>query len=360
MTFLRIDPRRRGWLIGGAIAVAGALLLLLPVSVPYTITAPGKILCANEWVVALNRDGGIAAFVADRVSGVTRQYSLAQFNRGDAVSFSIDPRITTGVSVHAGDTVGVARSSEVERELERLRGELRNAIASLAVTVTGEKQAIVEEAAQTVEHAKRQAEDLDAVYARQKMLFEKGLVSEQEFDLAQRRAATAQIEVSIAEARLRSVTTGAKKEQTEFVRSQILSLQNEIRALERHEQGFRLISPVSGIVTQMGGSDTLLVVSDTTSYVVVMPVPVHERTSVLPEQQVRISATEVAGIPGASVLKVDRAIQSLNGQQVVFATAQMHQAPAEVLNGLLARCTIDCASLTPWEYAGRKFRSLVR
>lgn len=360
MRGLEFDTRRRKWAFGVAAAVLVPLVFVLPISVPYTITTTGKILCTSEWIVALNRDGGIVTFIADRASGITRHYSLAQFSRGDAMSFSIDAEIAGGSSIIAGDTVGIARSSEVARELERLRGELQNATAALAVAVTGEKQSIVEEAVQSVEHAKRQAEEYNSVLARQKLLFDRGLVSEQEYEFAQRQAATSTIAVSIAEARLRSVTTGAKKEQADFVRAQIKSLQSEIHVLERQEKEYRLIAPISGIVTQVGKGDTLLVVSDTTGYVVVMPVSVHERTSVLPEQQVRLYASEVGNIPRAAVSKVDKTIHSLNGQQVVLATAQLVDMPEEVLNGLLARCTIECESLSPFEFVKRKFQSLVR
>jgi hypothetical protein len=360
MKWRDLDVKRRRWFLAAALVAVLSLAFVSPITIPYTITTPGKILCANEWIIALNTDGGIVTFVADRMTGVTKHYGLAQFSRGDAVSFTIDPRFTAGSVVQAGDTIGIARSTEVERELERLRGELRNAIAALAVTVTGEKQAVVEEAVQTVEHAKRQAEDLKAIHVRQKMLYEKGLVSQQEYELAERRSATAAIEVTIAEARLRSVTTGAKREQADLVRSQIKSLQNEIQVLERQEQGYRLIAPIAGIATQVGMGDTLLVVSDTTTYVVLMPVPVHERASLLPDQRVRLSAREVNSIPPASVTKVEKTIHALHGQQVVFATAQLSEQPDEILNGLIARCTIDCASLPPWEFLERKFRSLIR
>lgn len=347
-------------IIIGAVVATVIVLFLLPIKVPYAVTVPGKILCTQEWIVTLNADGGIVAFVVDRASGVTKHYSLAQFERGDAVQFTLDPHVVGGITVAQGDTIGVVQSSEIERELQRLRGELRNVTASLAVSVTGEKQSIVEEAKQSVEYAKRQAEDLKAVLARQKLLYEKGLVAQQEYDLAERRASTSVIEVSIAEAKLRSATTGAKKEETEFVRAQIRSLQNEIDVVEKQEQAYRLISPLSGVVTQVAASDTLLIVSDTTEYVVIMPVPLRERSHVLPRQNVKLYASEVERIPSAVMMTVDNTIQSLNGQQVILATAQLNHATGELLNGLLARCSIECASLSPFDYLGRKFHTLLR
>ncbi len=349
---------RTGWAVGVVILLLG--LFALPIRVPYSVAVPGKVLCAKELVVTLNTDGGIVTSVVNRTSGVTQQYAVAQFSRGDAMQFVLNGSLAAGSAVRVGDTLGVVRSSENERELERLRGELGSASASLASTISGEKQSVVDEARQQVEHAKKQAEELKAVHARSRLLYERGLISQQEYELAERRASVSGIDVAIAESRLESVSTGAKKEQAEFVRAQIKSLQREIAVLEARERGYSLLSAVSGVVMQMGASDTLLVVSDTTEYVVVMPVPLRERLSVVPSQHVRLVASEIDDIPSAVMIAVDKTIHTLNGQQVVMATAQLERSGGALLHGLLARCSIDCASLTISEYIKRKVHSLVR
>ncbi len=351
---------KRWWLLGGVCVLALSIIATLPIQIPYAVTVPGKILCTNEWIVAFHRDGGIVTYVADRASGATKRYSLAQFNRGDAIAFSLSPHLSSGVGVAMGDTVGVVRSTEIERELQLLKGDLQRAEASLAATLAGEKQPIVEGARQEVERAKRQASELNAVLARQKLLLERGLVAQQEYDLAERRASTASIEVSIAEARLGAVASGAKREQADVVRSQIRSLRNQIDVLERQEESQRFVSPLSGVVSQFGTSDTLLVVSDTSAYVVVMPVPLHERSRLAQHQSVKIYASDVPNIPPAEIIAVDKTIHQLNGQQVVLATAQMSGVPAELLNGLLARCSIQCIARSPFDYAKRKLQVMLR
>ncbi|MBI5470799.1 MAG: hypothetical protein HY961_00495 [Ignavibacteriae bacterium] len=350
------------WRVGPivVIGIVGAILLALPVRIPYSVTVPGKVLCAQEIVITLSTDGGIVSSVINRTTGLTQHYAAAQFTRGDAMQFAPHRKIAVGSTVHRGDTIGVVQSSENDRELERLRGELDGAVATLATTVTGEKQSIVDEARQQVEYARTRAEELKSVLARSKLLYEKGLTAQQEYELADRRASIAHIDVSIAESRLTSVSTGAKKEQAELVRSQIKSLQREIAVLESRKRSYSLLSPLSGVVMQVGAADTLLVVSDTTDYVVVMPVPLRERQSVGSARHVSLSASEVDAIPPAIMIGVDKTIHMLNGQQVVLATAQLEKSGGELLHGLLARCSIECPSLAASEYVNRKVHSLVR
>jgi multidrug efflux pump subunit AcrA (membrane-fusion protein) len=352
--------KSKGLIIIGTSALAIALVFALPVTVPYSITASGRILSKREWTVALSANRGLVTSFVERASGVTKQYSVAQFDRGDAVEFSLDSRICAGGTVRAGDTVGTVRSIETERELARLQGELTSAIATLRVTVTGEKQSVVEEAEQQLAYAKRQAETQKAIFERQKLLYERGLIAQQEYEIAERRASISAIDVSIAEARLQSVTTGAKKEQADYVRARISSLQREIDVLERQHKGYKLVAPLSGVVILFAASDTLLVVADTTEYVVMMAVRLRERSALVPQQRVTLVANEVDYIPGAVLLAVDKTIHSLNGEQVVFATAVLEHRTDEPLHGLFARCSIECASVSPLDYLRRTFHTLVR
>jgi hypothetical protein len=350
---------KRPLIIGTSVLVIG-LVFALPVTVPYSITAPGRILGKRQWTVAVSANGGIVTSLVEHALGVTRQYAVTQFDRGDAVELWLDPRIVAGGIVTAGDTVGTVRSVETDREFVRLQGELTSTVATLMMTVTGEKQSVVEETKQQLALAKRQLETQNAIFERQKLLYERGLIAQQEYEIAERRVSISAIDVSIAQARLQSVSTGAKKEQADYVRARISSLQHEIEVLEHQRRGYKLVAPLAGVVTLYAASDTLLVVTDTTEYVVMMAVPLRERLALAPQQRVKLVTNEVDYIPGAVVLAVDNTIHWLNGGQVVFATAVLDRRTDDPLHGLAARCSIECASVSLLTYLQRKFYTLLR
>jgi hypothetical protein len=352
-------PSKRQKLTGAAVLVL-LLAFLLPIRIPYRISAPGKVLCSHEWMVTVTAGGGIITSVLDRNSGVTRRYDVSEFSRGDAIRFSLDPRIVIGSALGKGDTVGVLESSETERELANLHGDLASARASLAALAAGEKESIVDEARQKVEFAKRRSQEMDILLARQKKLHERDLISREEYELAEQNASGAAIHVSIAEAQLRSAVTGVKSEQIRMAREQIVSLEREIKVLERRRKGYELVMPLAGLVMQAGAGDTLLVVSDTTEYVVVMPLPLNERSFVSTGRRVRLRAETAHRIPDASVTAVDQAVHSLAGRQVVLATARLQGTPREVLHGLTARCTVMGEPVSLVQYLRRKLRAPIQ
>lgn len=347
-------------LILGALALSCAVLFLLPIRVPWNVTVPGRIACSHEWMVTVNTDGGIVAALVDHSSGVMRQYSVAQFDRGDAYRFTLQRPVRDGSWVREGDTVGRVASSTLEWELARLKGELADARATVAVTSSGEKQSLVEEAKKAVESARHRAAYFSATLARQKELAEKGLIARQEYELAERQSATAAADIAMAEARLHSVSTGAKPEEQELAHVRVRSLADEIAALERRRNAGLLLSPIAGILAGNISPDTLAVVADTSAYVLLMPILLRDRSMVRENQRVRLTVAETGDVAEAFITAVDGNIRTHDGRQVVVATARVDRTPLPNPNGMYVRCTVECAPVTLWEYARRTLHTLLR
>lgn len=350
---------KRGFITLGVVAALAALVLALPVSVPYTISVPGKILTAREWIVSQGADGRVVTRLLDRAKGVTNDYTVSQFERGDAFEFHLRPNVAAGSLVRAGDTIGVIRSAAVEQELARLKGELAANAALLALNSTGDKQSVVEEAKQQLAHAERQAEVRQSILERQKSLFERNMISQQEYEIASREAALSAIEIQIANARLLSVSTGAKREQVEYDRTRMLALQREIAALERRRSLGTLVAPLTGIAMNVASNDTLLIVSDTSAYVVMMPVGVRERAFLSLEQAVVVTTQEMGRVPNGTITTIDNSVYTLNAGQVVFVTATLDHDSPMLLHGLAAQCKIECTAVPPREFVARTVRAAV-
>ena len=195
----------------GALAVILVGILFAPIRLPQTVDVPGRILSAREWVVRMDDGGVVVTTLTDRIAGAVSSASVLETTRGDAVRLELSRLVRPGERIHAGDTLAKIRSNELERLIAELEGGARSAEASLLSTTTGQKEAVVHGASQQLERARRNEDALRAVLARQKLLFEKGLIAEQEYELAEKQATLATMDVSIAGANLRALSTGDKR-----------------------------------------------------------------------------------------------------------------------------------------------------
>ena len=123
-----------------------------------------------------------------------------------------------------------------------------------------------------MEYAKaRHAEQLK-VLERSKILLERNVITLAEYEIDERRERLDAIRVSIAEADLGSALTGAQSSRLEIFRSQIA---DEVRKLNITKQvlaEMTLTSPISGQLFFPLDTDSLLMVGNTDSMVVMLPI----------------------------------------------------------------------------------------
>lgn len=340
----------RPWFILVGVGVLLVGTLTAPIRLPHTVEVPGRILCAREWVVKMDASGVILTTLVDRKAGAISNSTVHEYSKGDVVRLEFSPIVRPGVHVAQGDTLARVTSNEILRSVAELEGQVASAEASLLTSSTGQKDAVVEGARQQLEQARRNDDALQMVLARQKLLFEKGMVAEQEFELAQRQAAIASIGVTIADANLRSVSTGEKREQQELMHANIRKLTGELDVVRKRQAECALRAPFQGVVLCCGVSDTLLMVADTTEYVVLMPVPMKEHGSVAAQQRVILSGQEPFGQIPAVVTSVVSPVEVFGGQQVFVVTGQCANPCNTIMHGMIARCAIECPPWSPAAY----------
>jgi hypothetical protein len=340
----------RSLLVIAGVFGLGAGLCALPIRLTHSIEVPGRIMAAREWMVKTESGGGIVTMYVDRIAGVVSRTTVQGFSRGDAAQLVFTPGVRAGASLSDGDTVAVIHSDELERELARLRGEEATALASLASTLSGQKESVIRGSQQELEHARREEDDLEAILVRQRLLFEKGLIAQQELETAERRTALAKISVSIAVAHLQSVSTGAKREETELMRARLREIGSEIAGAEQRLHSCIVRTPCPGVALSAGVNDTLLLVADTSAYVVLMPVPFHLQRWIGLRQHIVLTGRESGDLPSAVVTTIVSPVQMIGGGEVFLVTGQCERSARSLLHGALARCNIQCAPCTPFEY----------
>ena len=227
--------------------IAIIFLFILPINLPYSIKVPGKVLPQKEWVLSKTDNGMIVTQLINNKTGISEDYFVTQFERGDAVQLKLNSK-KNNFSVSKNDTIGIIHSNEINRELVKLQGTLAETKASLELNLTGNKKSIINAAKEKLAFSKEKSKEQKKILARLKAMFRKNLISKEEYEIAQNESNLNDINISIAQAQLEAVKTGEKPEQVQFINSKILSIENEISVLEKRLNNFVIISPIKSNV----------------------------------------------------------------------------------------------------------------
>ncbi|MBT4483390.1 MAG: HlyD family efflux transporter periplasmic adaptor subunit, partial [Candidatus Latescibacteria bacterium] len=268
------------------------------------------------------------------------------------------PSIISGASVTRGDTVAWINSSELEREIVRLTGELKTQKALLRMAETGEKESFIEEARKQLEHARREHEEQQKIVERQKRLFETKFIPYQDYEIALSTLKLFSVNIEIAEAQLRTVQTGAKQEEIRMISSHISALEREIDTLLDRKENYTITSAITGIVFDASLSngdfrENLVNVSDISTYVVIIPLQLRVIEHVYPGQEVEFEIQGNHALDKGNISRLGNVVHIMRDEQVVVATASLERNGAPLLPGTVARCSIICEPVTLYAYIFR-------
>jgi hypothetical protein len=322
------------------VVAAAAMVLILPITVGRTISVPGKVLPAREWLLAKAQAGSVTATLRDHLQGTVESYTVVSVLRGDAFGFNLFSTHKPGDIIGVGDTIVSIRSHELLREYHRISGELAVARANLAVMATGEKEPVTREAERSVRLARENANLQKILLQRQDSLYRRSLASREEYDLAASAAEQATIEVAIAEARLQTVRTGSKPELIRMVQSQISASEQELQAVGEQLGALTLVSPIAGVLFASTGADTLCTIYDTAS-VALIAVPAEYADRVAPGQQVTFRAPARPETYTGNVVAVNRQVRTLLARQSVLATATLDGSARRLPTNLVMAGVIE-------------------
>ena len=344
-------------LVVGVLAAIG-LVVFLPVRFPSAVNTFATIIPAQKWVLARASDGKLIECLFNYKSGLNEGYRVSTFNPGSSIYFTLHPKVQSGQPITAGDTVGNVYSSEVQERLIALQGQLAAARSLLVVTSTGQKAAVVNEAAQRLQFAQRRSTEHQRIEQRTQKLFAEHLIAEGESDRVQNEASVLRDEITIAAANLEAARTGAKPEQLGLVNANIAALQSELEAVERRADTHTVTAPISGIVTPNYSSDTLLTIA-TPECIAILPVNWSDYRRVSASPRPRLSITGLAPTTQyGTIIAMNRQLHVLHGHEVFLVTAVLDSPSPAIMPGMLVRCRIDCAPVTAVQYGRQMYVAL--
>ena len=319
----------------------------------------GTITCAHQWVLTKGTDGRLVATTFNYETGLSEGYRVSG-DPGSSVHFSINPALAPGQVVAIGDTLGSLYSSEIQERLIALNGQLAAARSALAVNASGQKEAIVNEAEQRLAFAQRRHNEQQAILARSRKLFSAGLISQEEHEAVETENNRRMDEITIAEANLEAARTGAKPEQIELSQAHIVALETEIEALKKRAATYTLTAPISGQIFPTFSDNTLLMISDPTKYVALVAVKASDCARISATRTPELVMQGFSKTIRGTVVAVGREAETLQGQNVVIATALLSGCPQDVMPGMLAKCRIECTRTTAAEWLKRTATAVVQ
>jgi multidrug efflux pump subunit AcrA (membrane-fusion protein) len=337
---------KKSKLIISAIIFLIVVTLLLPINYPVSVSSKGKLIPFKTWTLAKGTDGRLITTLNDNSTGISNGFTVTQFERGDAVQFKLNLDIISENTVNRGDTIGYVISNEIEKDIQKLKGELETAKASLNVQTSSEKESIIDAEKSKLKFAEKELEEQTKVFERKKKLFERVLISQQEFEADEARYELAKININIAKERLRTVQSGAKKEEINFAASQINALENEIEILQKRFESNNIVIPISGIINRSFSSDTLLIINDTSKHVIIMPVIWSDSKKIHVEQNVIVSYASIDEEINGTIISVGNNVKTSNNLQYVLVTVVSDDKVEQLKPGLYVDCKVGCGSAT--------------
>jgi hypothetical protein len=331
--------------------------LILPIDINYNIFVKGKLLPVKEWIIYKGTDGRLTSLLTNYKTGMNESYDVTLFDRGDVMRFSFNPQLHSGLNIKAEDTIAIVYSNEIERQIENLKGEILSAKASLSLNLTGEKEAIIEQENKTLDYSIKQSEEQKKILDRVKALYDKGLASQEEYEIAKGNYELNLINSSISKARLEAVQTGAKKEQVSFIKSQIISLENELAILQKRFKGFTITSPINGLINRKTNSDTLLTITDNSEFILICPIKLSDSKFI--SDPAGIESTVNDEKIYAQIYEKGKTVSVVNGIQVITLSANVLNDVKVLSPSVIVDCYVSAGKLSPLEYILRIWKRMV-
>ena len=121
--------------------------------------------------------------------------------------------VKEGDFVHAGDTLAIIESPEVQAKMVQAQSAADAATAMAQMAQNGARKEQIQAAAQLLEQAKAGLEIAEKSYKRMKKLYDEEVISAQKFDEAEAVYKSAQAQVKTARSNYEMVVNGARQEE---------------------------------------------------------------------------------------------------------------------------------------------------
>ncbi len=332
--------------IAALILLAILLITFNFITVPMQISTYSEVFPKERWLLTRGNGGQIISNLIDYSKGQTTQYDISQFERGEYVSVDFLNSIKDKREFDKGDTIIVMHSSDVSDRLITAEGELEVALANLNSQNSAQKEALVNEAESKLKYTEEKIGEQKILFDRTKQLFEKNLVSKQEYELQEWNLNLLEIEKKIYTSQLENLRTGVKPEEKRLLETQINAAKEKLEFLRERESQLVISLPINGAVTSTFSPDTLLNIVNYKQVVLHTPIRITDLQEFRIGQQISVSFPGLKKVLSGNVLSINKEVKLVNAQQAVFISVLFDNSANQLLPGMVVENSIKLKNIT--------------
>ncbi|KAA3616935.1 MAG: hypothetical protein D8M58_04950 [Calditrichaeota bacterium] len=316
------------------------IIVYFPIQIPLSVSVPGKIVTEKTWVLKKGAGESISATVYDNNTGQIDEYFSTLPDRGD--TFEFDLVTTDAMSVSEGDTIAKIKSNLLSRQIAQVKKKLEVSKAKLQILLSGKKESLVKEAEQKLKLARESYSFLVKTAERKKELFDKGLLSIEEYEKANSEMRVGLLDVQVREAALSSSKTGAKAEQILLAKNEIVGYEQEYEVLKEKQKQLVIISPLTGDKKYFFSSDTILAVQTRN---ILLMIPLNWQYQ---ELVGNTTTGEIADFEDRTfdIIYRNLTVQSFNSEQVITLVGKPQSEDVSLPVNLWVMCKLNLGDVS--------------
>ena len=320
------------------------------VEVQFTISGPGKLLPSEELYIYNGTDGRIYKSLVDNKTGIRGQFEVYSFERGDNFRFISEANLNSGKYIDHGDTLGTIISNVNKIDLLDIENSLNELKYIFDVAKTGEKSESLEIYEAEYKYAKVEYDEHSKLLVRYKALVEKGLVSEEDYEIEVAKNKLLSLNVIITESKINAAKTGSKSSEINLIKEQIVSASKKLEMLKKNMTRLTIISPIKGVIERNFSNDTLLTVSSNSDFVLLIPIKLAKSNFVTIGQKVTFLHPSSDTLIEASIIDINNKSDKINETDVILVFANSINNIENLHRDMIVDTKIYCSKVTLLNY----------
>lgn len=350
---------RRLWINLGIAGVMG--LLLIFVKYDLRVARDCQIEASEIYRITSQSTGFMEENLFREGQAEKRATDILRLIGSDFAMANFLPRVREGQKVKAGDTVANIISNLYQNELTKAQANYRKAKAIYELLLQGPKPAEIQKERENVAQLKIKLQQKENDFSKAQQLFEKKLISQQEYDNARDDLGIARTDLGMAEKQLEILTTPPREVEIVAARSEIEQYQGRINTALKQLEKTTFKSPISGTVLTVRDKGELLSIANLDSMRVLIPASEKDLDIIAVEQPMR---AKLKGFPdleiNGRVFKINRQSEEYKSK-VIFIVTGIVQNPGHVLRpGMTGKAKIYCGKVPIYQLIWRGIRRFLK
>ncbi len=324
--------------------------VILFIKIPSKIQIPVKILPAREWLVIRPASGQISSLKTNYLSGQTSPLFDFIADRGEQVELNINEGLYSGQWIDSNQVIAKIRSSSLLEKIVEAEQQLKVKQAELLVFTTGEKTQIIRIYENEYQGLLEQLKIEQAILARKENLLQKNLIAPEEYQIQQAKIVELEGEANALKAKIEGLKSGAKQEQLDFIKAQIMSLNKQLRFLKQQDSLLSLRTPFAGNVVFHIQSDTLIHLTDHRKLSGVFLMPFFENYSSFIGKQVILKGEPLPGSITGRIIRFSSRAVPVKGRNMIYGFLELENSGMYLPANLLLEGQIVKEVKPAWHY----------